>query len=162
MSAIWIRDARRSDAALILAFVRELAEYEKLLHEVSATEDALARDLFGPRPCAEVLIGEIDGKPEGFALFFRNYSTFVSKPGIYLEDLYVRPASRGRGLGKALLKHVARQAVERGCGRLEWSVLDWNEPALRFYHALGARPMSDWTVQRVTGDALKQLGASAA
>jgi GNAT superfamily N-acetyltransferase len=160
MSAIHIRDARRADAALVLTFIRELAEYEKLLHELTASEEALAENLFGPAPCAEALIGEIDGRPEGFALYFRSYSTFVGKPGIYLEDLYVRPAARGLGLGKALLKTVARRAVERGCGRLEWSVLNWNEPAIQFYRSLGAEPMDEWTVQRVSGETLAQLGSA--
>jgi GNAT superfamily N-acetyltransferase len=145
--------------ALLLALIRELAEYEKLAHEMIATQADLERDLFGERPCAEVLIGECDGKPQGFALFFRNYSTFVGKPGIYLEDLYVRPEARGRGLGRSLLVRIAALAVERGCGRLEWSVLDWNEPAIRFYHSLGAKPMSEWTIQRVIGPALWQLAA---
>lgn len=158
-SEINIRSAQRQDAALILGLVRELAEYEKLLHEMQATQADLERDLFGERPCAEVLIGECKGKPQGFALFFPNYSTFVGRPGIYLEDLYVRPEARGLGLGKALLVRVAALAAARGCGRLEWSVLDWNEPAIRFYHSLGARPMSEWTVQRVTGNSLAQLAA---
>jgi GNAT superfamily N-acetyltransferase len=156
---IHIRQARREDAALILDLIRELAEYEKLAHEAKATQADLKRDLFGDKPCAEVLIGEIAGQPQGFALFFGNYSTFVGRPGIYLEDLYVRPDSRGAGLGKALLAHIAALAVQRGCGRLEWSVLDWNEPALKFYRALGAAPMSEWTVHRVSGDALSQLAA---
>lgn len=160
-STLHIRFAQRSDAALILGFVRELAEYEKLLHEMQATQADLERDLFGDDPCAEALIGECDGQPQGFALFFRSYSTFVGRPGLYLEDLYVRPQARGRGLGGALLKRVAALAVARDCGRLEWSVLDWNEPAIRFYQALGARPMSEWTLQRVTGSALKQLASQA-
>ena len=160
-STLRIRFAQRSDAALILGFVRELAEYEKLLHEMQATQADLERDLFGDDPCAEALIGECDGQPQGFALFFRSYSTFVGRPGLYLEDLYVRPQARGRGLGGALLKRVAALAVARDCGRLEWSVLDWNEPAIRFYQALGARPMSEWTLQRVTGSALKQLASQA-
>lgn len=120
-------------------------------------EDVLATKLFGPRPYAEVVIGEVDGAAQGFALFFHNFSTFEGKPGIYLEDLFVTPQARGSGLGKALLSHLAKLAVERGCARLEWWVLDWNEPALAFYRKLGARPMDEWTVQRVAGDALVAL-----
>lgn len=158
-SSIHIRQARREDAALILELIRELADYEKLAHEAKAEQTDLERDLFGDKPCAEVLIGEIAGQPQGFALFFGNYSTFVGRPGIYLEDLYVRPESRGAGLGKALLAHIAELAVRRNCGRLEWSVLDWNEPALKFYQALGAKAMNEWTVHRVSGDALQKLAA---
>jgi GNAT superfamily N-acetyltransferase len=158
-SSIHIRQARREDAALILDLIRELAEYEKLAHEAQATQADLERDLFGAKPCAEVLIGEIAGQPQGFALFFGNYSTFVGRPGIYLEDLYVRPGARGAGLGKALLEHIAALAVQRNCGRLEWSVLDWNEPALKFYRSLGATPMNEWTVHRVSSDALQKLAA---
>ncbi|HKY90370.1 MAG TPA: GNAT family N-acetyltransferase, partial [Nevskiaceae bacterium] len=131
-----IADARREDVPLILRFIRELADYERLSHEVVATEGALAATLFGPKPGAEVLIAHLDGAPAGFALFFPNYSTFLAKPGIYLEDVYVTPGLRGRGVGLALLAAVARRAVERGCGRLEWSVLDWNETALGFYRKL--------------------------
>lgn len=153
-----IRTARPEDVAAILRLIRGLAEYEKLAHEVVATEAALHGTLFGDRPAAEVLLAEAGGQPVGLALFFQNYSTFLARPGIYLEDLFVEPAFRGRGIGKALLQAVARLAVQRGCGRFEWSVLDWNVPAIRFYEALGARPMSDWTVMRVTGDALRRLG----
>jgi GNAT superfamily N-acetyltransferase len=156
-----IADARREDVPLILRFIRELADYERLSHEVVATEAALAATLFGAKPGAEVLIARHADEPAGFALFFPNYSTFLAKPGIYLEDLYVTPSLRGRGVGLALLATVARRAVERGCGRLEWSVLDWNEPALGFYRKLGAQPMAEWTVQRLTGDALSALGARA-
>ena len=138
---------------------RALAEYEKLSHEVVATEAALAQTLFGERPAAEVLLAEEGGRAVGFALFFQNYSTFLGKPGIYLEDLFVEPAQRGKGLGKALLQAVARLAVERGCGRFEWAVLDWNTPAIGFYESLGARPLNDWTVMRVTGEALRKLGS---
>jgi GNAT superfamily N-acetyltransferase len=159
--SITIRRARPADAALILSLIRELAEYERLSHAVVATEDDLRGHLFGERPVAECLIGELDGRPEGFALFFTNFSTFMARPGIYLEDLYVRPHARGAGLGKALLAHLAALAVERGCGRLEWAVLDWNEPAIGFYRALGAQPMSEWTVYRLQGNALHSLGASA-
>ena len=142
---------------LILSFIRELAEYERLSDEVVATEEALRAHLFGERPVAEVVIGEEGGTPAGFALFFHSFSTFLGRPGIYLEDLYVRPESRGRGVGRALLVHLARLAKERGCGRLEWSVLDWNEPAIGFYGRLGASPVDGWTVFRVTGEALEEL-----
>ena len=152
-----IRPATSHDVPLILAFIRELAEYEKLSHEMVATEEQIASALFGERPHAEVVIASLDGTPQGFALFFPNYSTFLGRPGLYLEDLFVRPAARGAGLGRELLKHLARIAVERGWGRLEWSVLDWNEPSIAFYKRMGATPMDEWTVFRVTGDALKQL-----
>ena len=154
-----LRPATRADVAAILRLIRALAEYEKLAHEVVATEAALADTLFGARPAAEVLLAEEGGRAIGFALFFQNYSTFLARPGIYLEDLFVEPASRGHGVGKALLKAVAKLAVERKCGRLEWSVLDWNEPAIGFYRSLGARPMADWTVMRVTGASLERLGS---
>lgn len=157
MSRLQLRPARRQDVPLILGFIRELAEYEKLSHQVVADEAQLAAHLFGPRPYAEVLIGEVDGEPAGFALFFHNFSTFLGKPGIYLEDLYVRPAVRGSGLGKALLVELARLAVSRGCGRLEWAVLDWNEPAIGFYQRLGARAQDDWTGYRLSGAALTEL-----
>ena len=144
---------------LILTLIRELAEFERLLHEVVADETLLRAHLFGERPAAEVLLGfEADGEPMGFALFFQNFSTFLARPGIYLEDLYVRPDKRGRGLGRALLTRLARLAVERGCGRLDWSVLDWNENAIGFYKKLGARIMEDWRTCRVTGEALAVLG----
>jgi GNAT superfamily N-acetyltransferase len=152
-----IRSATRADLPLIAQFIRDLAEYEKLAHEVRFDEAALGERLFGPRPYAEVLIGEIDGGPRGFALFFHNFSTFEGRPGIYLEDLFVRPEARGSGLGKALLVRLAALAVERDCARLEWSVLDWNEPSINFYKSLGAKPMDEWTVMRVDGDALTQL-----
>jgi GNAT superfamily N-acetyltransferase len=149
-----IRIAGAEDAALILEFIRGLAEYEKLSQECVASEEALRRTLFGPRPYAEVLIAEQAGRPAGFALFFHNYSTFLAKPGIYLEDLYVVPELRGLGIGKALLLQLARIAVERDCGRLEWSVLDWNEPAIGFYKKLGAVAMEEWTIFRLSGPAL--------
>lgn len=152
-----IRSANAQDVPLILAFIRDLAEYERLSHEVVATEEKLHRTLFGERRFAESIIASLDGEPVGFALFFHNYSTFLGQPGIYLEDLYVRPAARGRGVGEKLLAHLARLAIDRGCGRLEWWVLDWNEPALAFYRKLGAVPMDEWTVQRVTGSALEAL-----
>jgi GNAT superfamily N-acetyltransferase len=156
-----IRAATARDVPEILAFIRELADYEKLSGEVVATEARLRDSLFGPRPCAEVLIAEVDGRAAGFALFFHNYSTFLARPGIYLEDLFVRPAYRGRGTGKALLQRVAALALERHCGRLEWSVLDWNRPAIEFYRSVGAVPMEDWTVYRVTGPALATLARGA-
>jgi GNAT superfamily N-acetyltransferase len=154
-----IRAATPADISLIGQFIRDLAEYEKLAHEVRFDEAVMAQKLFGQRPFAEVLIGEIDGTPQGFALFFHNFSTFEGRPGIYLEDLFVRPDARGSGLGKALLGKLAALAVERDCARLEWSVLDWNTPAIDFYKALGARPMDEWTVYRVDGDALTDLAA---
>jgi GNAT superfamily N-acetyltransferase len=156
-----IRPATQADVPLVLRFIRELADFERLLHEVVATEARLRETLFGARPAAEVVIAEEDGEPLGFALFFHNYSTFLAQPGIYLEDLYVRPEARGRGTGRALLAHLARLARERGCGRLEWWVLDWNESAIRFYRSLGAQPMSDWTVFRLTGSDLSRLADEA-
>lgn len=159
--SISIRSAKPADLPLIGAFIRELAEYEKLAHEVRFDEAVLGAKLFGPRPYAEVVIGEVDGAAQGFALFFHNFSTFEGRPGVYLEDLFVRPAARGAGLGKALLAHLAALAIERDCARLEWWVLDWNEPAIGFYKALGARPMDEWTVMRVDGEALARLGAKA-
>ncbi|PKB19138.1 ribosomal protein S18 acetylase RimI-like enzyme [Novosphingobium kunmingense] len=154
-----IRSAIPADLPLIADLIRALADYEKLAHEVRFDEAVLAQKLFGPRPYAEVIIGEIDGAAQGFALFFHNFSTFEGKPGVYLEDLFVQPAARGSGLGKALLAQLAAIAVERDCARLEWSVLDWNEPAIGFYKSLGARLMDDWTVMRVDGAALQHLGA---
>jgi GNAT superfamily N-acetyltransferase len=156
-AAVSIRPAAPADIPEILRFIQELAEYEKLAHEVVATEAALHEHLFGARPAAEVLLGELNRELAGFALYFRSFSTFLARPGIYLEDLYVRPAARGHGLGAALLARLAAIAIERGCGRLEWSVLDWNEPALGFYRKLGAVRMDEWTVHRVTGDALAAL-----
>jgi GNAT superfamily N-acetyltransferase len=152
-----IRSATPADLRLIAKFIRDLAEYEKLAHEVRFEEAVLGERLFGVRPYAEVLIGEIDGTPQGFALFFHNFSTFEGKPGIYLEDLFVRPEARGSGLGKALLQRLAQLALERDCARLEWWVLDWNDPAIQFYRALGAKPMDEWTTFRVDGDALSDL-----
>ncbi len=152
-----VRSARASDLSLIAVLIRELADYEKLGDAVRFDEAVLGENLFGPVPRAEVLIGEIDGAAQGFALFFHNFSTFEGRPGIYLEDLYVRPDARGSGLGRALLGNLAKLAVERGCARLEWSVLDWNEPAIGFYRKLGARPMDEWTVMRVDGEALRDL-----
>ncbi|WP_296677519.1 GNAT family N-acetyltransferase [Novosphingobium sp.] len=154
-----IRPAAAADLPLIAGLIRALAAYEKLAHEVRFDEAVLGEKLFGARPYAEVIIGELDGAAQGFALFFHNFSTFEGKPGIYLEDLFVQPQARGSGLGKAMLAHLAALAVERDCARLEWSVLDWNEPAIGFYKNLGARLMDDWTVMRVDGAALHQLGA---
>ena len=152
-----IRTATGADAALILTFIRELADYEKLAGEVVATEDLLRDTLFAPGATAEVLIAEEAGRPAGFALFFHNYSTFLARPGIYLEDLFVRLEFRGRGIGHALLAQIARLARERKCGRVEWSVLDWNEPAIRFYQSLGAAPLDQWTTFRLTGDSIDAL-----
>ena len=156
MSELRIRPATEEDAPLLLRFIKELAEYEHLSHEVSATEEMLRESLFGRR-VAEALLAYLGDAPAGFALFFHNFSTFLGSPGVYLEDLYVRPAFRGSGVGRALLVRLAKLARERGCGRLEWSVLDWNEPSIGFYRSLGAVAMDDWTVYRVTGDALKKL-----
>ena len=155
-----IRPARPEDVPTIAAFVRELAEYERLSKEVTLKEEDLKEHLFGKRRYAEVLIVEENGAAVGFALFMHNYSTFLARPGIYLEDLFVRPAHRGKGYGKALLQELARIAVERGCGRFEWAVLDWNAPAIEFYKSLGATMMGEWTVFRVAGDALLRLGGS--
>jgi GNAT superfamily N-acetyltransferase len=152
-----IRPAVRDDVDLILGFICALSEYEKLRHEVRADSAMLEEHLFGAHPMAEVLIGEIDGVPRGFALFFHNFSTFEGRPGLYLEDLFVDSDARGSGLGKALLAKLAGLAIERGCARMEWSVLDWNEPAIAFYRSIGARPMDEWTVQRLDGAALTKL-----
>jgi GNAT superfamily N-acetyltransferase len=152
-----LRFAQRGDAALVLTFIRELAEYEQLPHEVRADADTLAESLFGDAPGAEVVIAEADGAPAGFALFFHNYSTFLGRRGLYLEDLFVRPAHRGKGLGRVLMAFLAKLAVDRDCGRFEWSVLDWNKPAIDFYRSLGARGMDEWTGQRLTGPALHAL-----
>jgi GNAT superfamily N-acetyltransferase len=157
---ISIRPAAPADLPLIAQLIRDLAEYEKLASEVRFDPAVLGEKLFGPRPYAEVVIGELDGQAQGFALFFHNFSTFEGRPGIYLEDLFVRPEARGSGLGKALLAHLAALAVERDCARLEWSVLDWNSPAIGFYQKLGARLMDDWTVMRLDGVKLSQLGAA--
>jgi GNAT superfamily N-acetyltransferase len=152
-----IRPAVEDDTGAIYSLIRELAEYERLTHEVVATEEDIRQSLFGERPFAEALIGEFENKPVSFALFFYNFSTFAGKPGIYLEDLYVRPEYRSKGFGRNMLVHIARLAVERNCGRFEWSVLDWNKPAIRTYDKLNAKPMTDWTLYRLTGDALIEL-----
>ncbi|CAN7164633.1 GNAT family N-acetyltransferase [Pseudoxanthomonas sp. LjRoot168] len=152
-----LRPATRADIPQILDFIHGLAEYEKLAHEAVATPALLEAHLFGERPAAEVVIAEVDGMPAGFALFFHSFSTFLGRPGLYLEDLFVLPPYRGMGLGRRLMVHLAQLAVARGCGRFEWSVLDWNEPAIRLYRSLGAVGLDEWTVQRVTGDALSAL-----
>jgi GNAT superfamily N-acetyltransferase len=152
-----IREAAPDDVPLILAFIRELAAYERLADEVVATEDALRETLLGETPRAEVLIAELDGAPVGFALYFHNYSTFLGQAGIYLEDLFVRPDARHRGVGRALLARLAEIAIARSCGRLEWAVLDWNEDAIGFYLGLGARPCDEWTTYRLSGEAMARL-----
>ena len=152
-----IKPATVEDVPLILRFIKKLAEYERLADKVVATEEGLRASLFGTRRYAEVVLGYYQAEPVGFALFFHNYSTFLGQPGIYLEDLFVNEEQRGKGFGKALLVYLARLALERGCGRLEWWVLDWNEPSINFYKRLGAVPMDEWTVFRVTGAALEQL-----
>ena len=160
----FIRPATPADTPLILSFIRDLAAYEKLLPDVVATEEALQRTLFGPppacgepvAPAAQVVIAEVAGRPAGFALYFFNYSTFLARPGLYLEDLFVQPEFRGQGLGKALLLHLAKLANARGCGRMEWSVLDWNQPAIEFYESLGAMRMKEWQICRLTGQSLTQ------
>ena len=155
--ALTIRRARADEAGLVLSLVRELAEYEKLLHEVEATETMLAAALFGENPRLFCEIAEWQGEPAGFAVWFVNFSTFSGRSGIYLEDLFVRPAQRGKGIGKALLAHLAEQCVANGWSRLQWSVLDWNTPSIEFYKSLGAELMEEWTVCRVTGLALTAL-----
>ena len=151
-----IRPAEEADVKLILQFIKGLGEYEKLSHEVVATEQKLRKTLFKQK-MAEVIIGEYGGEPVGFALFFHNYSTFLGQAGIYLEDLFIIPEMRGKGFGKTMLKHLAKLAVERDCGRLEWACLDWNEPSISFYKGLGAKALDDWTVYRVTGETLLKL-----
>ena len=158
-TAITIRAAMAKDSGLILDFIRELAAYEKLSHAVVVNEEDVQKELFGEHPAAEVILAFEGDMARGFALFFHNFSTFVGKRGIYLEDLYVRPEARGRGIGKLLLAELAEIAVDRKCGRLEWAVLDWNEPAIRFYQSIGAKVMQDWSVNRLDGDALIRLAA---
>ena len=152
-----IREATEADVPLILQFIKDLAEYERLAHKVVATEEVLRRTLFGNPRFAEVVFARENGEDAGFALFFHNYSTFLGSPGIYLEDLFVKPSMRGRGIGKALLAHLAHLARERGCGRVEWAVLDWNTPSIEFYKSIGAVPLDDWIIFRLTGDALETL-----
>jgi GNAT superfamily N-acetyltransferase len=158
-AGIQIIPATERDVPLVLSFIRKLAEYEKLSDQMVATEELLRETLFGERRYAEVVIAYLTDEPVGFALFFHNFSTFVGRPGIYLEDLFVEPAHRGKGVGKALLIYVGKLAVERRCGRFEWAVLDWNTPAIDFYRSLGAVPLDEWTIFRVTGDALNRLAA---
>jgi GNAT superfamily N-acetyltransferase len=153
-----IRPAKPADVPVIADLIRQLARFEKLEHEVVLTEKLLAAGMFGARPYAEAVLAEEAGEPVGFALFFHTFSTFLARPGLYLEDLFVLPEHRGRGVGRAVLAHLAHLAVERGCGRLEWAVLNWNQEAIRFYERLGARPNSEWTVYRLTGEALNALG----
>jgi hypothetical protein len=157
-SAFTLRPAAAADLPAIVGLIRELADFEQLSHLVVVTPETLHPHLFGPRPAAEAVVADVDGSVVAFALFFTNFSTFLGKPGLYLEDLYVQPAHRGSGLGRALLQHLAALAVQRGCGRFEWSVLDWNENAIRFYEGMGATVMPDWRICRVTGDALAALG----
>jgi GNAT superfamily N-acetyltransferase len=161
VSSVTIRRATEQDAPLILWFIRQLADYERLHNAVKATEDQLRATLFGAKPAAEVLIAEQGGAAVGFALFFENFSTFLAQRGIYLEDLFVVPSARGRGVGRILLQELAALALERGCGRLEWAVLDWNTPAIGFYRRMGAVPMEDWTVFRLSGPSLEQLARKA-
>jgi len=161
MTDIRIDPATPADVPMIRTLIRELAEFEKLLHEARATDEQLHDSLFGPNPGAEVLMARIGGEVAGFALFFHNFSTFVGQRGLYLEDLFVRPRFRGVGCGEALLRCLAKIALERNCGRFEWSVLDWNQRAIDFYKSLGAVPMDEWTIYRVTGEALKKLGGGA-
>ncbi len=154
-----IRHATIDDCALILGFIKELAEYEKLSHEVVATVGGLEETLFGDPAYAQVIIAEYAGEAVGYALFFHNFSTFTGRPGIYLEDLYVQPRFRGKGFGKSLLSYIAKLAVDLNCTRVEWSVLDWNEPSIQFYRSIGAKPMDEWTVQRLDGDALTNFAS---
>ncbi len=156
-ASITIRAAAAEDVPHILGFIKELAEYEHLSHMVKATEADLREAMFGDRPYAEAVVAEWRGEPAGFGLFFHNYSTFLGRPGVYIEDVYVPPAFRGRGLGKAMLARIAAIAVERGCSRVEWSVLKWNEPSIRFYESLGAVALDDWQMYRLTGDAISTL-----
>jgi GNAT superfamily N-acetyltransferase len=153
-----IRPGEKGDVSVIAHLIRELSRFEKLEHEVTMTEELLAENLFGPHRYAETLIAEDEGSPIGFALFYHTFSTFLGKPGLYLEDLFVVPEQRSHGVGRALLKELARVALERGCGRLEWAVLNWNREAIKFYERLGARPNSEWTVYRLAGEALTALG----
>ena len=159
MPAATLRPATAGDVPLILQLIRELAEYERLADQVTATEPDLREALSGPRPGIEVVLAEVDGAPVGYALFFHNFSTFLCRRGIFLEDLFVRPAFRGRGIGRQLLQHLAQLAVDRGAQRLEWAVLDWNTPSIEFYQRMGAEPLHDWTVFRLDGEALQTFAA---
>jgi GNAT superfamily N-acetyltransferase len=154
-----VRKARPDDLGTVLGLLRELADYEKLTHEVTFDDEEFGRYMFGERPMVDVLLAECAGESVGFALFYYDFSTFMGKPGIYLEDIFVRPEHRGHGHGKALVAGVAAEAIERGCARMKWSVLDWNEPAINFYRALGAEPMDEWTVWRISGEALEELAS---
>lgn len=156
-SELEIRPATELDVPQILLFIKALAEYERLSDAVVATEEGLRQSLFGPRAYAECVIANWDGKPAGFALFFHNFSTFLARPGVYLEDLFVQPELRGKGVGRALLRHLAKVALDRNCGRLEWSVLDWNQSAIGFYKSIGAEPLDEWTSFRLKGEALVRL-----
>lgn len=156
-ATVRIVPATAADAPLLLSLIRELADYERLSQEVVATEASLREALFGTQPNAYAVIAHAGGEPVGFAVWFYNFSTFLGRPGLYLEDLFVRPAWRGRGIGRALLRHLANEAVARGCGRMEWAVLDWNAPAIGFYRRIGAVPMDEWTVFRLAGDSLKKV-----
>jgi GNAT superfamily N-acetyltransferase len=156
-----LRPAQEHEVPLVLNFVRELAEYERLADEAVGTEEDMRKALFGPRPYAEVVFACLNDEPVGFALFCYNFSTFLARPGIHLEDLFVRPSCRGKGIGQALLRWLARETLERGCGRLEWAVLDWNEPSIRFYDSLGARAMKEWLTYRLAGPALEKVAAQA-
>jgi GNAT superfamily N-acetyltransferase len=160
MTDVQIVPARPEDVPVILDLIRGLGEYERLSHEIVATEDSLGQWLFGERPAAEVVLAYVDTAVVGFALFFHNFSTFLGRPGLYLEDLFVKPGWRGRGIGQRLLVHLAELAVKRGCGRMEWAVLDWNEPALRFYERMGARVMKEWKLCRLTGESLTRAAAA--
>ena len=159
-SELTITIATGRDVPQILVFIKALAEYERLADSVVATEEGLSATLFGPRPYAECVIARFEGEPAGFALFFHNYSTFLGRPGVYLEDLFVNPEFRGKGVGRALLRYLAKVAVDRNCGRLEWSVLDWNSPAIGFYKSLGAESLEDWTIFRLRGEALFRLAGA--
>jgi len=158
MNAPALRAARPADVPALVGLIRELAEFEHLTHLCVVTPEGLEPQLFGPRPAAEALVAEVSGQVVGFALFFTNFSTFLGLPGLYLEDLYVQPAHRGAGIGRALLERLGTLAVQRGCGRFEWSVLDWNEPAIRFYEKMGAQLLPDWRICRVSGEALAAFG----
>jgi GNAT superfamily N-acetyltransferase len=161
LQTLEIRPARRSDVPLILQLIRDLATYERAPNDVTATEKRLTEVLFGEKPSAEVLLAFENETAVGFAVFFHNFSTWLGRPGLYLEDLFVKPEDRGKGFGRALLIHLAKIARERGCGRMEWAVLDWNEPAIEFYRKLGAKPMDEWTVFRLTGDGIAKLADAA-